>query len=320
MGIRHTQRGWALLAVTAACFLAGGCTWFRGGITIHESYRGTVFLERVPERGATAMYRPPIKSIAATHPIVVDPAVMARMLRGVQVQAKTSTVPMASLVQPKAVRMFSDEEVEFLAPLLSVALARATSDQRVGFSVIRPATQGVGTTEGTLYADRPLLHVTLTRFQQGSEESDATGFDRRVVTFVPEAARRPDTHAESSGLFGGAERATLAVDYEVLTKVTGSESGAGPAQAPPKAKPAEAPEPARPASSHPAGPAKPAAEDSRTLEELRALKEHALKKDMENEALKEELRALQQKLADHEAELSKLKKRKGKKERPDKQP
>lgn len=56
------------------------------------------------------------------------------------------------------------------------------------------------------------------------------------------------------------------------------------------------------------------------LDELRALKEHVVKKDMENEALKDDFRALRQKLADQEAELNKLKKRKGKKDRPDRQP
>lgn len=304
----------------ALCLLAGGCAWVRGGDTIDESYRGSVFLERVPERGSTAMYRPTIKSIEATHPISLNPAVVARLLRGVQVQTKAGASPTSPASRPKTVRLFSDEEIEFLAPLLSTALARATPDQRVGFSVVRPAAQGAGATEGTLYADRPLLHLTLTRVRQGSDEPAGIDLDRRVLSFVPDAARRPDGHADSSGLFGGRERATLAVDYDMLMKLPGAEPAAGPAPASPRANTDETPEPARPASVPSAGPAKPAAEDARVLDELRALKEHVVKKDMENEALKDDLRALRKQLADQEAELNKLKKRKGKKERPDKQP
>lgn len=264
------------------------------------------------------MYRPAIKSIEATHPISLHPTVMARLLRGVQVRTKAGVPLTPSASPPKAVRLFSDEDVEFLAPLLSTALARATPDQRAGFSVVRPAAQGAGTTEGTLYADHPLLHLTLTRLPKGSNEPGGIDLDQLVLAFVPEAAMRPDTHAEGSGLFGRTERATLAVDYEMLTKLPGSEPAAGPASGAPRAKTDAVPEPSAPASS--AGPAKPAAEESRVLDDLRALKEHAVKKDMENEALKDDLRALRQKLADQEAELNKLKKRKGKKDRPAGQP
>ncbi len=320
MNVRHRQRAWASAAIVVLCLSTGGCAWLRGGDTIDESYRGSVFLERVPERGSTAMYRPAIKSIEATHPISLNPAVVARLLRGVQVQTKAGASPTSPASRPKAVRLFSDEEIEFLAPLLSTALARATPDQRVGFSVVRPAAQGAGATEGTLYADRPLLHLTLTRVRQGSDEPAGIDLDRRVLSFVPDAARRPDGHADSSGLFGGRERATLAVDYDMLMKLPGAEPAAGPAPASPRANTDETPEPARPASVPSAGPAKPAAEDARVLDELRALKEHVVKKDMENEALKDDLRALRKQLADQEAELNKLKKRKGKKERPDKQP
>ncbi len=302
-------------ALAAWSLLTGGCAWLRGGDTIDESYRGSVFLERVPERGATAMYRPAIKSIHATHPVSLEPAVFARLLRGVYVRAQAGS-PAAS--QPSKVRVFSDDDVEFLAPLLSVALARATSDQRVGFNVVSPARQGTGTTEGTLYADRPLLHLTLTRVMPAVAAS-AGGDVRRALAFEPEAAQRRDTHTEP-GLFSETERAMVAVDYEMLMKTAEAGPAAEPMQAPSGIKPVGTPEPMKPTSASSAGPAAPPGEGAKILDEIRALKEHAVKKDMENEALKDDLKALRQKLADQEAELNKLKKRKGKKAQPDKQP
>jgi hypothetical protein len=288
----------ALPAIIAVCAIVGGCAWWNKDGVIFESPGGSVFLEPVPTRGATAMYRPAIKSIQTSHPVRLDPETLAQALRGVQVRDRVSPAQVS-----KAERVFSDEEVAFLAPQLSAALSQATSDQRVRFRVVPPATAGSGATEGTLHVDGPLLHLTVTEYRHAD-------LDKREIAFVPESARHPEAERKSQGLFGAGSSATLAIAYNLLSQPSASELTPAPA----------APEKAAQVPPAPVSPPRPPLGDSLNQEELRALKDHILKKDMENEALKEEVKALRQKLAEQEAELKKAKKRKGKKDQPQGKP
>src|SRR5439155_11072852 len=129
----------AALRLVAVGILSAGCASSPSQeIMIHESNKGTVYLERFPDR-----------SIQAAHPIKLDSSLITRVLRGVQVQGLQGTVEKLFASQPKAVRAFSDEDTEFLAPLLATAFSQAASDQQVGFQLTYPATgrslsRGVG--------------------------------------------------------------------------------------------------------------------------------------------------------------------------------
>src|SRR5262245_32483928 len=96
-------------------------------LKIHESDRGAVYLERIPDR-----------SFRAAHPIALSEDTLSRVLRGVGV--KEDRGPFGNLIigRPEAVRAFRDEDIQFLAPFLAEGLTRAASDQQVGFRVIHP--------------------------------------------------------------------------------------------------------------------------------------------------------------------------------------
>jgi hypothetical protein len=195
-------------------------------LTIQESERGAVYVDRFPDR-----------SFQASHPMTLSADTMARVLRGVVV---------------KDSRAFRDEDVEYLAPLLVEGLTRAASDQQVGFHVIQIGTlnspQSVGpvfclssvrfpgtcsseqplglgaaeSTKGSLYSYGRSLYLTLTEYRHrlGQAEtinmanrriSNPAGLANRTVHIVPESAKRPDScrTAQSTD-------ATLVIDYDLL--------------------------------------------------------------------------------------------------------
>lgn len=281
---RAAARVSLFVTLVASCMALNGCGWWNKEGVIYESPGGSVVLEQLPTRGTTGMYRPNIKSIQTSHPVRLDPATLALALRGVHLREGTPAT-----MKPQ--RVFSDEEVAFLAPQLSTALSQAAADQRVRFHIVPPAAVGSGATEGTLYVDEPLLHLTLREYRHRDLEE-------RQLGFVPESARHPEAERKSQGLFGADGSATLAINYTLLIPSSLPEPSPAPALTEPRSR------------TPPAAPAPP------SPEELQALKEHVIKKDMENEALKEEIRALQRKLADQDAASNKLKKRKDRKEQP----
>ncbi len=318
------ERGWScsVLAVSLASSLAFGCASSQPEMIIHESPKGSVYLERASDR-----------SFQAAHPIKLDPSLITRVLRGVQVQEKSSLQTLFSS-HPKVVRTFSDEDAEFLAPLVATALSQAASDQHIGFRLTYPATgrsisggvgAGVGssdpplsslgpeTTSGTLYAYGRSLYLTLTQFRHTPERPDTinmanrripdpTGLNQREVLFVPEMARKPDSY-QQSWLLGESSLTTLVIDYEFLAKLPSTQLEPAAHQ---EATPLSTQETQLPQSAQ-SGLGKQVEGETATSEELRSMKELVIKKDMELEALKEELRSLRRQLTEREAELQKPK-------------
>ena len=118
-------------------------------LTIHESERGAVYVERFPDL-----------SFQAAHPITLSADTMARVLRGVVVQENRGFFRTLVTGKPEGVRVFKDEDVEYLAPLLVEGLTRAASDQQVGFRVVQSGTPAEWT-KGSLYAYGRSLYLNL---------------------------------------------------------------------------------------------------------------------------------------------------------------
>ena len=118
-------------------------------LTIHESERGAVYVERIADR-----------SFQAAHPITLSADTMARVLRGVVIKENLGLLGILVARKPEAVRAFRDEDVEYLAPLLVEGLSRAASDERVGFRVVQTGVPAEST-KGSLYAYGRSLYLTL---------------------------------------------------------------------------------------------------------------------------------------------------------------
>lgn len=125
----------ALLLIASAC-----STGSEHDITLYETDRGGVYLERISDR-----------SFQAAHPITLSADTMALVLRGVAVKENRGLLGSIVLGKPEAVQVFRDEDVQFLAPFLVEGLTRAASDQKVGFHVVQTEMPWEST-KGTLYA------------------------------------------------------------------------------------------------------------------------------------------------------------------------
>ena len=64
-------------------------------------------------------------------------SLMARVLSGVVVKENRGFLGILVAGKPEAVRVFSDEDVDYLAPLLVEGFTRVASDQQVGFRVVQ---------------------------------------------------------------------------------------------------------------------------------------------------------------------------------------
>ena len=193
----HPRRALVLLiGITLA--LSACATRPELDLTIHESDRGAVNVERIFDR-----------SFRAAHPITLSADTMARVLRGVAV--KEDRGPFGNLIigRPGAVRAFRDEDIQFLAPLLAEGLTKAASDQQVGFRVIRPGMNDLA--KGSLYAYGRSLYLTVPWLTPLS----STGADPPAlpptIFFIPELAKRPDTYHDARST-----EMTLIIDYDLL--------------------------------------------------------------------------------------------------------
>lgn len=291
--LMHVRR---LLPISCAILLLSACTWKQIPVTtIHQDGRIDVFLETVSDT-----------SFQAAHPIKLDEVTVSNVLRGVHTKEKASMM----LLIGKALmstnlsetRAFYDDDIALLAPPITAALAQAAQNQRVGFRLYyadfsgQPGTDADKreTTAGYLAADSLSLHITLTqyRYKPGRAESiqkmprplpDPDGLRDRDVTFVPEAALRPESRSDSSW-FGGSGNRTFAVDYHLLAKLLAA--------------------PPRPGLSVPTG-GTPAAQPDQRLPMPSGA---TVSNDAELQTFKEELKAMQKRLAEQDAELQELKK------------
>ena len=194
----HPRLALVLLAgVTLA--LAACATGPDLDLTVHESERGGVYVERIPDR-----------SFQAAHPITLSADTMARVLRGVVVKEDHGLLGYLVAGKPEAVRAFRDEDVEYLAPLLVEGLTKAASDQQVGFRVGQTGTSAESA-KGSLYVYGRSLYLTLPWLISVYQVRTGGPARSSTILFIPESAIRPDSYRDTRST-----DATLVIDYDLL--------------------------------------------------------------------------------------------------------
>ena len=228
-----------LSLIAAGLALINGCAHAPEVDTVvHEAPRGSVYLERIPDRG-----------VKAAHPITIEEGVIARALSGVRVTERKTALQTAFSKQSFATRAFSEEDIRFLAPFLTAALRQAAPDQQVGFqlhkyppelSYSNKSGAGVGssdplltnatlleTTSGNLLAQDQWLYLTVSEFRKRAEQSDtinmanrrlpdSTGQADKELVFEPKEALKPNGKA---GLFSSAPDTVFVIDYRQLAQL-----------------------------------------------------------------------------------------------------
>jgi len=289
---RHSVR---TLSRTSSCVLALLClvgtacgTLGPSGKVLSDDPRGTVSLETIPD-----------PSIHATHPITLDPVLLAQILKGIQVQDQGDHMAQKLLSGPSyPVPVFSDQHIQFLAPLLAEGLRTALPDEQIEYSV-QTIYEGSGlessyteTTAGSLYAYGRQLFVTLSQYRYSKARAnvnirninyqsvgmDYTGLRNHILLFTPKVAQRSDSFDPPPS--GKSTDRFLAIDYQLLQ------------QAPVATIAHTAPDGAGVSDTSP-----PTAEALAKREaEIKALRDRVNKNASEVETLKKELQSVQDQL------------------------
>ncbi len=246
-------------------------------------------------------------------PSIHESCVAHACVRGVQVQVLPNDTTTACAYFP--MRM-----LEFLSPLMSTALSKAMNGQLVGFRVLRGTDAGSETTGGVLYVQGRLLHLALTHYRASIGRGDSgakldrqarnpRGLEPRQIWFVPETTRRSSLN-EQPDLLNPPPLATLVIDYGLLaTGVETSSSAPGQSQPlysdSPTAVSQDTPSSMKSANGAIISQEAQATQD----EEMRAVKALVMNQAAELDALKEDMHAMQRRLAELEVEAEKTKKR-----------
>lgn len=254
---------------------------------VHEAPKGSIYLERIPERG-----------FKAGHPVAIEEGLIARTLSGVMVTERKTTMQTAFSKTSATARAFSDEDVKFLAPYLSAALRQAAMDQQVGFKVFSypsglsyssKSGAGVGssdpllsnsslleTTSGHILAQDHWLYLTVTEYKKRPEPPDTinmanrrlpdtTGQADRDLVFEPKEALKPNG---KPGLFGGSSDTVFVINYQQLARMPVADTPVPVSEKPPS------------------GPnVQPGAKE----QDIKQIREDMKKKDVEIENLKKEM-------------------------------
>lgn len=231
------HRAWALslsrsLLLILFCMAGSACgTTAPTGKILFDDPRGTVSLQKISD-----------PSIQASHPINLESALLVQLLTGLEIRddglGEHHIKGAQSLIVGKAATypLFSEDQIQFLAPLIAEGLRTATASQSVEFRVVTthagsnrfqsPTTE---TTTGSLYGFGRQLYVILSQYRynptltnldmndaahRSQQPLDYSGLKYRTLQFTPKAALRTDSPDPPK-----MEKPTdrfLAVDYQLL--------------------------------------------------------------------------------------------------------
>ncbi|MBI3806062.1 MAG: hypothetical protein HY281_00875 [Nitrospirae bacterium] len=222
-----------LLLLALLCLAGNACsTTAPTGQILFEDPRGSVSLQTISD---------PL--IRVSHPIKLEPALLAQLLTGLEIHDERigpHRFVAGFAGQLSAYPVFSEDQIQFLAPLLAAGLRTATYNQSIEYRVVTtqegsnrfqsPTTE---TTAGSLYAHGRQLYVILSQYRYNpmrtnlnkgdiayrqQEPFDYSGLRYRTLRFTPKSALRadilnPPTMEKSTDRF-------VAVDYQLLDQAT----------------------------------------------------------------------------------------------------
>jgi hypothetical protein len=178
----------SLMGIAACALIISGCA---GGTKLTNTAKGGVYLEEVSDF-----------SFEASHPAVVDQVTMAKIVKGIYRNDGMDGSSKMSVGGSKPMRIFSDEDAEFLSPLLAQGLAKAKPEQLVWFRVSSSAGSGSEPTTGSIYVQKGSLFLTIGK---GAMPTD----------FMPGTAAHTEP-APAYAADGAADAVTMVIDYQAL--------------------------------------------------------------------------------------------------------
>jgi len=183
---RQIMKGF--IGIAACALLMSGCS---GGSKLTHNAKGGVYLEEVTDW-----------SFEASHPAIIDQQTMVKVVKGMYHNDGMSGSSRMSAGGSKPMRVFNDEDAEFLSPLLTQSLAKAKPEQIVWFRISSSAGSGSEPTTGSLYVHKGSIYLTI-------------GTGVKPTDFIPESAARTEP-ASAYAASGAADAMTMIIDYHAL--------------------------------------------------------------------------------------------------------
>ena len=179
-----------LVGIAALAFVSTGCA---NGTYLAHNAKGSVYLEEVTDW-----------SFEASHPAVIDQLTITKIVKGLYSNDSQSGSWRMSAGGGKPMRIFSDEDAEFLSPLLAQGLSKAKPEQLVGFRVSSSAGSGSEPTTGSIYVQKGSIYLTI-------------GKGAKPTGFTPESAARTEP-APAYAAGGAVGTMAMIIDYHALAK------------------------------------------------------------------------------------------------------
>jgi hypothetical protein len=176
------------IGIAACALLMSGCS---GGSKLIHNAKGGVYLEEVTDW-----------SFEASHPAIIDQQTMIKVVKGMYHNDGMSGSSRMSAGGSKPMRVFNDEDAEFLSPLLTQSLAKAKPEQIVWFRISSSAGSGSEPTTGSLYVHKGSIYLTI-------------GMGVKPTDFMPESAARIEP-ASTYAASGASDAMTMVIDYHAL--------------------------------------------------------------------------------------------------------
>ena len=183
---------------------AGGCSSvFKTQTVVHRGEEVTVALEEMIDW-----------SFEASHPVKFDTDVLRRALEGVRDKSNETG------------RAYSPKDVEYLAPLLVQAFAKARPEDLVVFHLRTPDRDGNGVTGGTLYVKGSALYLTPLMSRSAGTAAMPFGRSGKLLAsrstgmweFEPPLAARTQSAPTDIGL-GDSRLTSVVIDHVALAKL-----------------------------------------------------------------------------------------------------
>lgn len=131
-----------------------------------------------------------------THPVALTPSEVGTILRGVRVWEQRNVIHRLVSGEAPKTRAFRDDELAFLAPAISRALAQAGPSDDVYFHVSHATSTGEEeTTTGRIFVRNPILHVVL------SEVHDRHGPGPNISRYDRQMPDIPQTSGSFNATF-----------------------------------------------------------------------------------------------------------------------
>ena len=155
----------------------------------------------------------------AAHPSALEAVTIESLLRAVMISDANPDLSNLPVDGSKPMRVFSDEDVRYLAPLLAQALSQAQPEYVVAFRLSSSAGSGSEPTAGTLYVRDEKLYLTLSEHHGSLAKIEPSFFGggrpARVVMIAPESAGQVEPALPAIAQ-GRPELKSLAIDYRTF--------------------------------------------------------------------------------------------------------